>query len=194
MREEIGQLLGVEAFFEAFGHEGAPGVFDLLEAIPGEGDFGAAGLTEDDARGVIAQEDAGEVFALDGDDVPGGVGRGDFAIGVEDGDQEFFGTCGSDGGEVGTEVVSGALPHVTDGAALAEDDSATVGIAGKGEGGEVTIDDGFAVGSSLAEPAFEIGSQLRIIGTAEGGEGVGVEIGDLEALVFERLKDGGAAF
>ncbi len=194
MREEIGQLLGVEPFLEAFGHEGAPGVFDLLEAIAREGDFGATRLTEDDAGGVIAQEDAGEVFVLDGDDVPGGVGRGDFAIGVEDGDQKFFGTGGSNGGEVGAEVVAGALPDVADGAAFAEDDSATVGIAGEGEGGEVTVDDGFAVGSGLSEPAFEVGSQLRIIGTAEGGEGVGVELGDLEALVFERLQDGGAAF
>ena len=56
--EEVGEVGVGETGLDAIGHERAGGAVECGDFGAGERGFGAAGETEGDARGVVAEEDA----------------------------------------------------------------------------------------------------------------------------------------
>jgi hypothetical protein len=170
--EEVGEVLVAESGFDAGGHEGSGRAADAGDFAAGEAAFGSAGEAQRDAGGVVAEEDARFFRAMGGLDGGGGELSGDFAVGVEDGDEQGGGTFSAEGGAVrayGEAIVAVA---VAGGAAIEEVAAAVIRVAGEGEGGLAAGDFRGAVGWRRREKVVCAAGRGRVAAEL-GGEGGG---------------------
>lgn len=144
--DEVGEVLGGEGGFEAFGHEGEAGGFEVGDFVAAEGAGGGVGELEGQAGAGFSGEQTEELLAIfEGGEV-GMVAGLDVEVGIEDVGEDFFGLVGGDGAEVGADGESLGAVLVTGGAGALIDEVAALGIGGEFQGGQVFFDDAGAGG------------------------------------------------
>ena len=127
--DEVGHFLGVDFLFDAFGHEGFAAGGDVF-------DFGAEdvvllvlGAAEGEAGVGFGGDEAGEDAAVgEAEDVFEEVG-GDFAVGIENVDENFLRRTVFHRFEAGADVVAFAFELVAVEAFAAIDELATAALA-----------------------------------------------------------------
>lgn len=144
--DEVGEVLGGEGGFEAFGHEGEAGGFEVGDFVAAEGAGGGVGELEGQAGAGFSGEQTEELLAIfEGGEV-GVVAGLDVEVGIEDVGEDFFGLVRGDGAEVGADGESLGAVLVTGGAGALIDEVAALGIGGEFQGGQVFFDDAGAGG------------------------------------------------
>lgn len=119
--EQIGHLRDADDALQPFRHKGNSGATQCDDLLPGDGMGRPGGIPECDRSWRLLRdhtEQRTSVASLHGIRQGGGS---DFAVGIEDVDEDLIGVPMTDGGEVGSDVVACLAGAVTDGAGGGED-------------------------------------------------------------------------
>ena len=130
--EEVAELLFVEGFEQAFGHEGGTGGFHFGDLVAGENEVLAIEAAEDDDLIILIREEAGEGAAIFSFDEEVFVAFPDFGAGLHDVEEHGFEVVAAIAGEVGADLAAFTEESVAGGAGEVVVLVAFEGVAGTG--------------------------------------------------------------